>query len=84
MPKFRQKATFNLTAFSCHEFKKIEYIKDLIRQTDFFYRSGMYFALLLEAGKILSIYRDASEIFSDFISHFRKLPCSFRAPDAGA
>jgi hypothetical protein len=57
---------------------------DLIRQPDFFYRFGMYFALLSEAGKILSIYRDASEIFSDFISDFRKLPRSFRAPDAGA
>ena len=47
MPKFRQKTIFNLTAFACHEFKKIVYIKELIRQTDFFYRSGMYFALLL-------------------------------------
>ena len=31
MPKYRQKATFIPLAFACREFKKIQYIKDLIR-----------------------------------------------------
>ena len=36
MPKYRQKATFIPLAFACREFKKIQYIKDLIRNQTIF------------------------------------------------